>query len=129
VAFDRLRCALELWRIKRAFKFFWQRRTRGFDDSELWSLDWTIVKFIHPRLKAFTKDAHLSAPMHPTETDDTGFPRALTTKEWRAILLEMLDGFEIALDDDLLYPPEGEAGIKIERSLDLFREWFFHLWT
>jgi len=30
-----------------------ERKTRGFDDTELWSLGDTIVEFILPRLKAF----------------------------------------------------------------------------
>lgn len=38
---------------KRFWKFLWQRWTRGFDDSETWSLDSTISYFILPRLKRF----------------------------------------------------------------------------
>ena len=30
-----------------------QRLERGFDETELWNLDTTILKFILPRLKAF----------------------------------------------------------------------------
>lgn len=30
-----------------------QRLERGFDNSELWSLDSTIAEFVYPRLKAF----------------------------------------------------------------------------
>jgi hypothetical protein len=40
-------------KIKRTLKFFWQRRTRGFDDSETWNLDHRIAEFILPRLKLF----------------------------------------------------------------------------
>lgn len=36
----------------------YQRRTRGFDDTELWNLDSTIVKFILPRLKVFRDQCH-----------------------------------------------------------------------
>lgn len=37
----------------RRLRWFIQRRRRGFDDRELWGLDFTIAKFILPRLKAF----------------------------------------------------------------------------
>lgn len=36
---------------EREEKFSQQRIERGFDDSETWSLDCTITKFILPRLK------------------------------------------------------------------------------
>lgn len=32
-----------------------QREERGFDDSELWSLDCTLFKFLLPRLKALVE--------------------------------------------------------------------------
>lgn len=35
-----------------------QRLTRGFDDTELWNLDGTILQFIIPRLKAFKESVH-----------------------------------------------------------------------
>ena len=34
-----------------------QRLTRGFDDTEMWSLDCTIAEFIAPRLKVFLEQA------------------------------------------------------------------------
>lgn len=36
-------------------KFFFQRRIRGFDDSETWDLDTQFYKWIYPRLKRFTE--------------------------------------------------------------------------
>lgn len=38
---------------KRFWKFLRQRITRGWDDSETWSLDSKITEFILPRLKRF----------------------------------------------------------------------------
>lgn len=35
-----------------------QRLERGFDDTELWNLDHTIIQFILPRLKAFKEQLH-----------------------------------------------------------------------
>lgn len=39
--------------IKRKIKYFFQRRFRGFDDSETWALDWTFYEWLYPRLKRF----------------------------------------------------------------------------
>lgn len=37
-------------KFKRSCRFFWQRMTRGWDDSETWSLDYSLAKLILPRL-------------------------------------------------------------------------------
>ena len=34
-------------------RFFWQRLTRGFDDSETWDMDSTFYKWFLPRLKRY----------------------------------------------------------------------------
>lgn len=47
--------------LKRKIKYFIQRWTRGWDDSELWSLDMTIAKFTIPRLQRF-KEITISYP-------------------------------------------------------------------
>ena len=38
---------------KRSLRFWWQRGTRGWDDSETWGLDGTLARFILPRLQRF----------------------------------------------------------------------------
>lgn len=37
--------------IKRSIKHFYQRCTRGFDDSATWSLDITMFEWLKPRLE------------------------------------------------------------------------------
>ena len=70
-----------LYFIKRWIKHFYQRRTRGWDDSDTWSLDHTIAKFVLPRLKLFRKI-------------DFGYPAGLTSEEWNWILDEMIWAME-----------------------------------
>ena len=41
----------KLW--KRRIRFFFQRRIRGFDDSETWNLDVTFLNWLYPRFKRF----------------------------------------------------------------------------
>lgn len=43
------------WSIKRMVKFFFQRRFRGFDDSETWDLGYHFYRWIYPRLKRFAE--------------------------------------------------------------------------
>lgn len=42
-------------RWKTRLKFFWQRRIRGFDDSETWALDESFFRWFLPRLKRFAE--------------------------------------------------------------------------
>src|SRR5271154_326089 len=66
---------------KRSIRFWWQRRIRGWDDSQTWSLDHSLAKLILPRLKRFQE---LSI----------GRPSDMTEKKWNDILDEMIFGFE-----------------------------------
>lgn len=99
-----------------------QRLEKGFDNSETWSLDRTIAKFIEPRLKVF-KEVH------------TCYPSDLTAEKWNEILDKMIKAFEYINDEDLGID-DNESGIKkyekreqiIKEGLDLFREYFFSLW-
>ena len=89
-----------------------QRKRRGFDDTELWSLDCTIVAFILPRLKVFRKKIG-------------SYPCELTFPAWKEILDKMITAFELY---KISFPNNDEAA-KIQEGLDLFRKYFHHLWT
>lgn len=62
-----------------------QRDGRGFDDTELWNLDYTIISFVLPRLKAFN------------ERDETYKEKDLTEK-----LNFIITQFEFYLHEELL---------------------------
>lgn len=99
---------------KREEEFSLQRRTRGFDNSETWALDQTIVDFILPRLKVFKELT-------------VGFPVKFDTmQEWQDVLDQMIEAFELMHLRD--HYAEDVDDMKINRGLDLFREYFFHLW-
>jgi len=118
--------------VERPVRFWWQRRTRGFDESELWSLDCAVIEFVYPRLKALRELPPAGTAFHRTEViteegPEKGYPRPLTREEWDAILAEILVGFKIVLDEDC-YPLIGDQHAQLERSMDLFREYFFAFW-
>jgi hypothetical protein len=74
-------------RTKRDIRFLYQRLTRGWDDSDTWSLDYPIAKFILPRLVRF-KDLTM------------GHPCSMTEEEWNAIIDEMIWGFKWIIEDN-----------------------------
>ena len=125
-------CPSWAWKYYRPVKFLWQRLTRGWDDSCLWSLDLAIIQFTYPRLKAFRERPPHSVPMHHTELypeghDWAGDPRPMTEEEWDSILGEILVGFKMVIDEEG-YPLDPDKHAQLEKSMDLFREWFFALW-
>ena len=95
--------------------FFIQRLERGFDDSELWSLDATLCKFLLPRLKRFKK----VTCVHPA---------CLSQEEWNSILDEIIwlceqyenNRFYARLDDN--------EEVRANKAKDLLGEYLFCLW-
>lgn len=113
---------------KRYKKYAKQRTERGFDDSETWSLDHTIARFIAPRLRVLQKQAH-------------GHPPNLTQEGWENILGEIAEGFEAVLAiEELIWEKydfdikkyrqaEKELYRKANKGLELFKKWYFNLWS
>lgn len=90
-----------------------QRKKRGFDNTELWNLYHTIAKFVHPRLKAFSKN-----PM--------GHPGYISYDEWKRILKKMVVAFKEILDEDK--EDSNTNYDAIEEGLQLFSQYYRHLW-
>lgn len=101
--------------IARSIRFWWQRRRRGWDDSDTWSLDLTIAYLVLPRLERFKEV-------------NCGFPGGLgSTEEWNAILDKMIYSFRHIIEEQACcFHNDGPC--PAEEGLDLFRRWYFHLW-
>jgi hypothetical protein len=99
-----------------ALRMWWQRRTRGFDDSELWSLDHTIARFTLPRFKAFRKDEQKLM----ARTEEPEWERGQDEIEW------MLE--KMAADD---WPSNLELSEqeRFEKASRLFGERLGSFWT
>ncbi len=103
--YHRARGATERW---------WQRRTRGWDDSDIWSLDFTIAKFVLPRLVLLRERKH-------------GYPCVCESEEaWDDIMLRMIAAFEWLAREDR-WSTEAIPDY-VEDGLDLFRKYFHCLW-
>ena len=68
--------------------------------EELWGLDYTLCRFIIPRLKELKRTQH-------------GFPSKLNEVEWDFILFKMIVGFEAAL-----MLSEDDFGISSDLTID-----------
>ena len=108
---------MKLWKLSRAVKFWWQRRTRGFDDSALWNLDQSLAKLIAPRLRAFRGEYTNKMGGHPAE---------IPHEEWDKHLGKMIGSFEFYADG--LQYTDLEAWKKHNEGLELFAKWFGALW-
>jgi hypothetical protein len=86
-----------------------QRIERGFDDTELWNLDTTLLKFLLPRLKEFKKQTK----SYPSNVE--------SFEEWQNILQKMIDAIE--------YNIYGNYNIEeYNEKFKLLQEYIFDLW-
>jgi len=105
---------LDKIKLPRRIKFLIQRICRGWDDSDLWSLDHSITKYVLPRLKRFKKV-------------NIGHPGNLTPEQWDAILDEMIWFFELNLAPwDLFLNEEDQK--RYDKAGKYFMEYFNSLW-
>lgn len=83
--------------------------------EELWNLDFTLSKYIYPRLKAFKK-------MCPN-----GYPGSLDScKEWKVILDKIIAAFELLVSEEIYYSNNKKE--IINEGLNLFAEYYQSLW-
>ena len=82
--------------------------------AHTWNLDDTLAQVIAQGVRLLRER-------------QVAFPPTLTPDEWDAVLDEMAEGFE-AWHQTRHVRRNDEALPKLNRSLDLLREWFPHLW-
>lgn len=73
-AVERLFPRMTPWRrLKRAIRYWYQRRVRGFDDGDIWNLDVEVAKFVLPRLRRLVEiegESHFHQYTTPEEFTD-----------------------------------------------------------
>ena len=124
------------WKIftPRAFKWWWQRRTRGFDNRELWDLWYPLAEHIAPRLRAFAESPGCSYPSgimaesHGIDDEDSKNVKLwhnMVEKMARAFELMLLDGNDLDYSDIKITPGEKTAcgrKMNIEKDDDMDAE-------
>ena len=89
-----------------------ERLDHGFDESETWNLDATIVKFTLPRLKEF-RECH------------NGYPAIYTEESWN----EMIDKMIFWLENfDVIPTADKDKAAKLAEGKQLFFDNFENLW-
>ncbi len=143
--------------IRWELKAFYQRRVRGFDDSELWSLDHTILEFILPRLKRFREKARHGWPgpesifgvsseyVESLSEETRANLDQCSIDEWNRMLDKMIRAIQLQIeyggifikdnpeykdgDTDLeTYVNAPELEAEYKEGWALFIEWFHALW-
>lgn len=108
------------FKICRPMRFVAQRLTKGWDDSDTWSLDLTIAEFVLPRLKRFKEV-------------NNGYPGNMTAAQWDEILDKMIYAMEMIACDDITYNKADveeikDIGNRVDEGCRLFGEYFQGLW-
>lgn len=109
-----------MWRTRRAIKHFWQRTTRGFDDSETWDLDATLCRWLLPRLKRYREiSPHIIAD---SKTEDGDF---------FDVVDRIISSLEFVVDDPICEMSTEEyikACEEAHEGLKLLGKYMRHLW-
>lgn len=102
----------------------YQRATRGYDDSQMWSLSHTLATLTVVGCRTMRELAH-GYPAEFSEAphgDGTGWP------SWEAILLKIEAGFQAWLDEDGWFVDKPEQEAKFNEAMKLYHHWFSALW-
>lgn len=117
---------------EKAEKYEKQRKENGFDETELWNLDYTIAAYVLPRLKAFKEDVKdmvgvpSSLVENPNGTDEE---YEKYHDKWLEIIQQMIDSFQMIVDDDDDWKWSKDGREKVQHGLDLFAKYYLALWT
>jgi hypothetical protein len=97
----------------REFELYWQRLSKGFDDSDTWCLATTNALWIVPRLERFMELRN-------------GYPIGLSDQEWEEILNKILFAFKTIAKDDCTLTYKNDDQIK--EGLELYAKYYLNLW-
>ena len=120
--------------IKRSIRFWWQRRTRGWDNSETWAIDYSFYKWITPRLKEF-RNFYSYPPLEAfvPYTNKQVYSRfnekqqgELAIEIWGKIIDKMIEGFELGIEDCSTFDREKRR--KIDKATFLFAKYLNTMW-
>lgn len=109
-------------KLKRKLKFWWQRRIRGYDDSDIWNLDKTLSEYILPRLKAFVPTSGYPGILKHTHGD-------MAEQVWESYLSDMIYAFECNLQEWNYDVNSSFDYDRINRGFELFGRYYQFLWN
>jgi hypothetical protein len=119
-------------RLKKHIRWFVQRKLRGFDDRDTWSLDTTIAKFVSPRLKRYRY--FITGVKYPKRVKTEQVKCFPSQYEDKGVLkwIEDVDSMIVAFDliqSDYCMPISTDAQTKIvDKGLEAFSKHLIELW-
>jgi len=123
-----------LRRLRRKLTFFWQRRTRGWDDSDLWNLDYTVAKFVLPRLRVYRR-CWSGLPDMMLLSDYPGISEDDLEDKWNEVLDDMIYAMEVLVnwdsfefEVDMTTEAREAHRERVDRGLYLFGRYLRALW-
>lgn len=101
---------------KRVKKFSKQRKVRGFDDTETWSLRDTFAAYVLPRLRRFREI-------------EVSYPGSFESREeWNAVLDKMIFAFNLVERENQGEELTRKEWQKYAQGMNLFAKWYMALW-
>lgn len=106
---------------KRLRKKYQKKNGTYINPHEIYDLDYTIAKFIAPRLRLLAKTTQ-------------SFPHNLEFEEWKNILKYIADTFDLVFDDIIITNnPNWKSEIekrnkRMEEGLNMFVKYYSDLW-
>lgn len=94
-----------------------QREERGFDNTELWNFDVTVIRYLTPRLQVFKE----ISPHHPVCFN--------SLDEWKQTIDTIIKGFSnyiLYSENEIQWDDWNDKEFK--NSLDLFFKYFNNFW-
>lgn len=109
----------------RHFRWWWERRSQGFDERETWCLSTTILEFTLPRLQTFPRGGQAPGSFIFQE-DGSEKPIEEACDDWNVALNKMERAMKIWLEHEG-HPP-AELQEDVDEGMELFFKYFFDLW-
>lgn len=113
-------------RVKRTIKYWFQRRTRGWDDTELWNLDYTFIKWINTRFKAYKEQTIIDLTFHTFEYKGNKYTQG-------ELIDEIIRISDLLIDEDFYFETifgsvhKEQSGL-YDELLEMFSLVIRHMW-
>ena len=116
-------------RILKDIQWILQKVFKGYNDCDLWDLEYHLAKLILKRLKAYKQMERSGYP----PPDDPKCTEIKNEDDWEKVLDDMIEGFKAYIvERDCVYEfnieKYDQSQQKINRGLNLFVKYFGYLW-
>ena len=107
----------------RKIKYWWQRRTRGWDDSGTWNLDYEFMLWLNSRFKKYLEQADKIVDLDYYKFTYKGVE--YTQKQLISKIIELTDKYKEIKAEDWL---DERTIDMVNITLDLFRLLYWYMW-